>query len=207
MNSETETPIVRNFTTPDEISPTLFCPICSEVFTEPTRLDCGHTFCNDCINQWYKKSELCPNCRQKIIASLVSRDLLAYTIINDLEVSCNNESKGCPWKGPLSDLKAHMKVCDENIELLQTKKTSEPIIKTPNIKSVFKRRGIVTTMKDKDKENEGPLIDLLMKINKQTYSNIVLTDEEKKEYRQKYLTCRKNREKECNNIFNLSDKK
>lgn len=123
--------IQRNFINADEISLNLQCSICNEVFNNPMRLDCGHTYCYECIKTWIKKKNQCPNCRQKIIESLISRDLLAYNIINDLEVSCNNENKGCPWKGPLLSLENHMKICNDNIDLLikNNKKETE---NTPN---------------------------------------------------------------------------
>ena len=37
----------------------------------------------------------------------------------NLEVCCNNAFVGYPWKGKLSHLKNHMKVCNENISIVQ----------------------------------------------------------------------------------------
>ena len=44
----------------------LQCPICMEVFFMATSLNCGHTFCNDCIVNWRKKNKHCPLCRNRI---------------------------------------------------------------------------------------------------------------------------------------------
>jgi len=44
----------------------LQCPICMEVFIVPTTINCGHTFCQDCIQDWKKKHKLCPYCRTRI---------------------------------------------------------------------------------------------------------------------------------------------
>ena len=116
---EQNTSIQRSFIHPEKISEVLHCCICDEVFNNPMRLDCGHTFCYYCIEEWLKRSNKCPCCRISIITSLISRDLLAYNIIMNLEVCCNNASVGCPWKGKLSDLNNHMKVCNENISIVQ----------------------------------------------------------------------------------------
>lgn len=35
----------RKFARPDKISPHLFCVICSEVFKNPYRAPCGHSYC------------------------------------------------------------------------------------------------------------------------------------------------------------------
>ena len=44
----------------------LQCPICIEVYIMPTSLNCGHTFCMDCIVEWKKKVKRCPVCRAMI---------------------------------------------------------------------------------------------------------------------------------------------
>ena len=44
----------------------LQCPICMEVFMMATIINCGHTFCQDCIEDWKKQHKVCPYCRTKI---------------------------------------------------------------------------------------------------------------------------------------------
>jgi len=46
------------------------CPICTEVYTDPRVLPCGHTFCLKCIEAWSKDKEpgdevACPLCRKQ----------------------------------------------------------------------------------------------------------------------------------------------
>lgn len=51
------------------------CPICMEDYAETdpiTKLNCGHYFHQACINEWLKKSSLCPYCRHKVDEPLVS---------------------------------------------------------------------------------------------------------------------------------------
>ena len=40
------------------------CIICFNSHREPTKLFCGHTFCNKCIVNWSSQSDKCPICRQ-----------------------------------------------------------------------------------------------------------------------------------------------
>ncbi|KAL0151410.1 hypothetical protein M9458_053319, partial [Cirrhinus mrigala] len=44
----------------------LSCPVCTEVFSHPVLLSCGHSFCRQCINDhWtFSISRNCPVCRQ-----------------------------------------------------------------------------------------------------------------------------------------------
>ena len=40
------------------------CIICLNSYKKPTKLFCGHTFCNECIVNWSSQSDKCPICRQ-----------------------------------------------------------------------------------------------------------------------------------------------
>ena len=49
------------------------CTICTEVFMEPTSLNCGHIYCKFCLSAWRKQCDNdesmelnCPTCREKI---------------------------------------------------------------------------------------------------------------------------------------------
>lgn len=99
----------RRFLTPSKIPKYLFCIICSEVFDDPKRLTCGHTFCNNCISTWIKTSRTCPVCRRPCRKNNLGLDLIARNVVNDLEVICPN--KGCPWTGKLADAVDHEKSC------------------------------------------------------------------------------------------------
>lgn len=47
----------------------LTCSICSELFIRATTLNCSHTFCYQCIQNWIKKQKgcsLCPVCRTPV---------------------------------------------------------------------------------------------------------------------------------------------
>nr|XP_033504251.1 zinc-binding protein A33-like [Epinephelus lanceolatus] len=42
------------------------CPVCCDIFTDPVLLLCGHSFCKDCLQQWWRKSgeQTCPVCKE-----------------------------------------------------------------------------------------------------------------------------------------------
>ncbi|XP_050422230.1 E3 ubiquitin-protein ligase CHFR-like [Adelges cooleyi] len=39
------------------------CPICNELMVKACTVNCSHSFCENCINTWLKKSKICPVCR------------------------------------------------------------------------------------------------------------------------------------------------
>lgn len=57
----------------DNIEEEVTCPVCTEIFTDPRNLPCLHSFCLQCLKQWYKKNQgtenprydaiTCPTCR------------------------------------------------------------------------------------------------------------------------------------------------
>ena len=105
--------INRKFVSLANVSKYLYCCICEEIFNNPIRTkECGHTFCKTCLQKWVKYNKNCPLCRKNIVFKNTKRDIIAYNIINDLEVFCNNNN--CPWKGKLSNLKKHLKNCNMN---------------------------------------------------------------------------------------------
>ena len=62
----------------------LQCSICTEILSKPLVLNCGHTFCQKCLEKWIeqkgKKSD-CPNCRNRILFSTPNQVL--YGIIEE----------------------------------------------------------------------------------------------------------------------------
>ncbi|XP_035276452.1 tripartite motif-containing protein 35-like [Anguilla anguilla] len=45
----------------------LSCPVCSEIFRDPVLLNCSHSFCKACLQQYWeqKGSQECPVCRRR----------------------------------------------------------------------------------------------------------------------------------------------
>lgn len=62
----------------------LDCPICLEIFSDPTTLMCGHSFCTSCITETVKalKSEICPLCKKPIIEDI--EDLNPNIVLKNL---------------------------------------------------------------------------------------------------------------------------
>ena len=114
--------IERLFLDEKKISRHLICSICKKVFNNPVLIDCDHTFCFECIKQKLKENNNeCPKCHQKNFTLNFSRDLMAYNLVMELEVSCNNVGK-CPWIGHLSELVAHQTICDKTMKILEENK-------------------------------------------------------------------------------------
>ncbi|XP_033873025.3 E3 ubiquitin-protein ligase rnf8-like isoform X1 [Acipenser ruthenus] len=69
----------------------LQCIICSELFFEAVTLNCAHSFCSHCINQWRKRKDECPICRQGIFAQ--TRSLVLDNCIDRMVENLSSEMK------------------------------------------------------------------------------------------------------------------
>ncbi|XP_036007512.1 nuclear factor 7, brain-like [Fundulus heteroclitus] len=45
----------------------LCCPVCQDVFKDPVVLSCSHSFCKECLNNWWrqKAAQECPVCKRR----------------------------------------------------------------------------------------------------------------------------------------------
>ena len=83
------------------------------VFDEPVCLGCMHTFCTSCIADWIKRNidknekPECPFCKTQIRPEHITKDLLAYNIVQELKVFCPHKKTGCQWQGEIEQVLGH----------------------------------------------------------------------------------------------------
>ncbi|XP_064395997.1 TNF receptor-associated factor 5-like [Halichondria panicea] len=91
---------------PDDLK----CLICLCVARDPLQhgdKGCGKIYCRQCITEYKKKNDKCPNCRRLIVTF---RDVRSERDIQSLKVKCQNSE--CLWVGELRYLEEHLKTCD-----------------------------------------------------------------------------------------------
>ncbi|XP_050522578.1 peroxisome biogenesis factor 10-like [Daktulosphaira vitifoliae] len=60
------------------------CSICNELMVKACTINCSHTFCEICLNTWFKNSQVCPLCR-----TLVQTKALCLSLDNFITNICN----------------------------------------------------------------------------------------------------------------------
>lgn len=95
--------------TGDEISRDYFCPICTELLTEPFLTDCGHLLCGTCRDQLLTSSKNdCPICRETNALTIARLDKRFQRQVYSLEVRCQHHDEGCGWVGNVRNLQKHL---------------------------------------------------------------------------------------------------
>ena len=85
----------------------LECIICKSLADEPHQTGCcGHTVCFKCADEWRKRSNSCPNCREAPLD--LAKDPRSKRFINSHTVYCSHYESGCEWKGSISELQSHL---------------------------------------------------------------------------------------------------
>ena len=95
---------------------TFICPICHDVLKDASSFrECGHTFCERCIEECSAVAASCPTCRKPVQTGSTPNYSLR-DIIGSLEVRCpergNSIGNTCNWKGNVNDLNQHLDICD-----------------------------------------------------------------------------------------------
>ena len=93
------------------------CVVCLEVQVDPHQVTCcGKIFCKSCLDKLIRGRQNCPNCRKNISSNRFFPDVNIERKINNLQVHCENHTRGCKWVGCLKDLIAvHIPKCPNHL--------------------------------------------------------------------------------------------
>ena len=73
LNSNLE---LENFNPIEDLAETeLQCAVCTKVILDAMTVNCGHTFCNYCIQKWRSQNSNCPVCRTQIMFLVTAKTL------------------------------------------------------------------------------------------------------------------------------------
>lgn len=98
-------------TTKTLIDKRYFCPLCDKILKDPVQTECGHVFCNSCVQELKRDDGgfTCPVDKksffQVFLDNFIKRE--ALSLITD----CPNSNDGCTWKGEVRHLEKHRASC------------------------------------------------------------------------------------------------
>lgn len=105
------------------------CTICLGFAVDKVTIDCGHEFCNDCINPWLRDHRTCPLCRARIATDYESEEEDYEDVSQGQDVSGENRAQAMidqdiaaheTFFRALELLRAHGPIERSNLESLAT---------------------------------------------------------------------------------------
>ncbi|XP_054913055.1 TNF receptor-associated factor 3 [Poeciliopsis prolifica] len=88
------------------------CEACRRVLCEPRQTECGHRFCQSCINDILSHSNpVCPADREPLFKDKIFRDVCCQREIMALKVFCRSKANGCQEQMSLQQIPDHLNVC------------------------------------------------------------------------------------------------
>uniref|UniRef100_A0A8C8S606 TNF receptor-associated factor n=1 Tax=Pelusios castaneus TaxID=367368 RepID=A0A8C8S606_9SAUR len=86
------------------------CEKCHLILCNPRQTECGHRFCETCINTLLSASSpKCTACQENIVKDKVFKDNCCRRELLALQIYCRNENKGCTELLTLAQLLTHLR--------------------------------------------------------------------------------------------------
>ncbi|XP_030061956.1 E3 ubiquitin-protein ligase PDZRN3 isoform X2 [Microcaecilia unicolor] len=95
-----------------DVDPDFKCNLCNRVLEDPLTTPCGHVFCAGCVLPWVVQQGSCPVKCQRISAKELNHVLPLKSLIQKLDIKCDNHVRGCEKVVKLQQLGEHAEMCD-----------------------------------------------------------------------------------------------
>ena len=96
----------------DKVDPDYECFICLLPIRDPVQTQCGHLFCQTCLDRSLLESSKCPVDKEDISEDKIFSDVHSGRKIMAFKVRCMFSDIDCKWEGELRDmLKQHWDKC------------------------------------------------------------------------------------------------
>jgi hypothetical protein len=71
----------------------LECDICSDIIKNCSIIECGHSFCEECIQKWLNSHSTCPSCKKETKSELIKKNFIFEKFKEQLILEKEQESE------------------------------------------------------------------------------------------------------------------
>jgi len=141
------------------------CPLCLEVFENPCKIPCDHSFCSKCLDQFASRPSLaCPLCRQSFEKRQIDVDIVLYERLRRHCVDC----EGCRQMVVLNNIRSHMASCDRLKALNESRVNSTKIKASPEMLNMPNRQTFKCPYCSQDHFDQSGLVDHCLNNHRQS---------------------------------------
>lgn len=115
--------MLRGFNFLSPIPDHLICSICQDIIKNPSKINCGHSYCMSCLEPWLETNYTCPLCRRNSHKDHIVYDIITAIQYDNLKVSCANID--CSWTGTVKESGVHEFICEEALKRMRLNLTNK----------------------------------------------------------------------------------
>ena len=187
------------------------CGICQDVLNKPVVTQCcRQSYCEDCIEEWLKVHDKCPNDRKPLTIEVVSEvPRLVINIIDKMQIRCDNSDRGCPEVTTIGTKDDHYKICLYNkcktcgCDRMSNEHNCVAYLIQKNLTLVEKNND-VTEEKETMRKNLSSVIQGLIKEKSQLIERITILEKDLKRIKKELEQAKRSRSNSESRISHLN---
>lgn len=95
-----------------KIAQLLKCNISGGVLNNPVMINCGHSFCKSCQDEYFKTNTQCPICHTEINKDEFKESTPSIEILSSLKMTCPFKESGCSYSDLYPSMITHIDNCE-----------------------------------------------------------------------------------------------
>lgn len=92
------------------------CNISGGVLNDPIMINCGHSFCKSCAEEYFEENSECPTCQTEVKKDQFKESTPSIEILATLKMTCPLKDSGCSHSALYKSMLTHYDSCEYKIK-------------------------------------------------------------------------------------------
>jgi hypothetical protein len=99
-----------------KIAQLLKCNISGGVLNDPIMVNCGHSFCRSCAEEYFEVNTQCPTCKTEMDKDQFKDSTPSLEILQTLKMTCPLQESGCSHSDLYKSMLSHYSTCEYKVK-------------------------------------------------------------------------------------------